>query len=109
MEATRQGGLAPDENLLVLVDQFEEIFRFKEAAPSGTSAEAEQREVVGVIDVLRKSGRSFLTPPAEVPLKGSFTVDVSDESLVRVWRRLKTWVESEAESARRFMARARPA
>ena len=43
VDATRQARLQPDENLLVVVDQFEELFRFKQAAESsqgGDEAEA---------------------------------------------------------------------
>ncbi len=35
VDATRQARLQPHENLLVVVDQFEELFRFKQASESG--------------------------------------------------------------------------
>ncbi|HEY0431160.1 MAG TPA: hypothetical protein VGC61_05060, partial [Pyrinomonadaceae bacterium] len=57
-------------------------------------------EVAAVIDVFRGGGRSFLMPPAGVPLEADTVIDISHESLIRNWRRLKDWVNEEAQSAR---------
>lgn len=57
-------------------------------------------EVGAVIEVFRGAGRSFLMPPAGVPLKPETVVDISHESLIRNWNRLRAWVEDEAQSAR---------
>jgi len=59
-------------------------------------------EVTAVIDVFRRAGRSFLMPPAGVPLQPSTVIDVSHESLIRNWERLKEWVNEEAQSARYY-------
>jgi uncharacterized RDD family membrane protein YckC len=56
--------------------------------------------VAAIIDVFRKPSRSFLMPPLPERLEDGTVVDVSHESLMRVWRRLKTWTEEEAQSAR---------
>ena len=56
-------------------------------------------EVVAVIDVFRKPSRSFLMPPAGEVLKPETVIDISHESLMRVWRRLNVWVDEEARSA----------
>lgn len=63
-------------------------------------AEASGTEVVAVIDVFRGGGRSFLMPPAGLPLRADTVVDISHESLIRNWLRLKDWVNEEAQSAR---------
>lgn len=60
--------------------------------------EASQAEVTGVIDVFRKPSRSFLMPPAAERLDEETVIDISHESLMRVWDRLKTWGEEEARS-----------
>ena len=57
-------------------------------------------EVVSVIDVFRGAGRSFLMPPAGVALKPETVIDISHESLIRNWDRLRAWVDDEAQSAR---------
>jgi tetratricopeptide (TPR) repeat protein len=56
-------------------------------------------EVVAVIDTFRRAGRSFLTPPANVPLTENTVIDISHESLIRGWTRLNKWVDEETESA----------
>lgn len=63
-------------------------------------AEANEDEVIAVIDVFRREGRSFLMPPAGVTLDGETVIDISHESLIRNWKRLQAWVDEEAQSAR---------
>lgn len=63
-------------------------------------ADASAQEVTAVVDVFRGGGRSFLMPPADVELEPETVIDISHESLIRNWRRLKEWVKDEAESAR---------
>jgi tetratricopeptide (TPR) repeat protein len=63
-------------------------------------ANASQGEVSKVIEVFRGGGRSFLMPPAGVPLEPETVIDISHESLIRNWDRLQAWVKDEAESAR---------
>ena len=65
-------------------------------------ANASAAEVTAVLDVFRKPSRSFLMPPAPEQLEPSTVIDISHESLMRVWIRLKDWVEREAESAAQF-------
>ena len=65
-------------------------------------ANASPAEVVAVLDVFRKPSRSFLMPPAPEPLEPGTIIDISHESLMRVWIRLKDWVEREAESAAQY-------
>ena len=59
-------------------------------------------EVGAVLDVFRKPSRSFLMPPAPEPVGPETIIDISHESLMRVWNRLKNWVEHEAESAAQY-------
>jgi hypothetical protein len=63
-------------------------------------ANASHAEVRAVIEVFRGGGRSFLMPPASVPLEPETVIDISHESLIRNWRRLQKWVDEEAQSAR---------
>lgn len=62
--------------------------------------EASQEEVIRVIEVFRREDRSFLMPPAVTRLDGNSLIDISHESLIRNWERLKNWVDDEARSAR---------
>ena len=56
-----------------------------------------------LIDHFRRSDRAFLMPPAGEPLRDDSVIDISHESLMRVWRRLDRWADAEAESARLFL------
>lgn len=62
-------------------------------------ADATPAEVTQVIDVFRKPSRSFLMPPHREILEADTVIDISHESLMRVWERLKTWTDQEAQSA----------
>lgn len=62
-------------------------------------AETGQHDVSEVIEHFRQPGRSFLMPPHTVPLNGDSIIELSHESLIRIWDRLNTWVEEEFESA----------
>ena len=53
-----------------------------------------------MIDVFRKPSRSFLMPPAGEALEPETVIDISHESLMRVWQRLNKWADEEAQSAR---------
>jgi len=68
------------------------------AAVSG----ATQEEVIAVVEVFRLDGRSFLMPRAGVPLAADTIVDISHESLIRGWQRLRVWAEEEAQSAQMY-------
>ncbi|HKB68888.1 MAG TPA: hypothetical protein VKC61_23805 [Pyrinomonadaceae bacterium] len=68
---------------------------------------ASEAAVIAVIEVFRREGRSFLMPPPTDALTGAplhlnreSLIDISHESLIRNWERLKTWVDEESRSAR---------
>ncbi len=65
-------------------------------------ADAQPEEVAAMIDVFRHPGRSFLMPPAGEPLDGDTVVDISHESLMRVWTRLRRWADEEADSTKTY-------
>ena len=67
-------------------------------AITGASAD----DLAAVIEVFREPTRSFLMPPAGTPLAPDTPVDISHESLMRVWQRLRDWVDEEALSAQVF-------
>ncbi|MDB4550181.1 ATP-binding protein, partial [Akkermansiaceae bacterium] len=57
-------------------------------------------EVKSVVDPYRQQGVTFLMPPSNRELEADTVIDISHESLMRVWQRLRNWVEEEAQSAR---------
>jgi len=65
-------------------------------------AEAPEAEVVHTIDTFRGQGRAFLMPPDHTALGPESIIDISHESLIRGWTRLRGWVDTETESARMY-------
>ena len=61
--------------------------------------EAGEAEVIAIVDIFRRPGRSFLMPPPRVPLTSRSIIDLSHESLMRCWTRLIAWAEEERASA----------
>jgi energy-coupling factor transporter ATP-binding protein EcfA2 len=66
-------------------------------------ANANFQEVSNVINVFRKPGRSFLSPPVEYELDENTVLDISHESIMRVWDRLRLWVDEEASSVQMYI------
>ncbi len=65
--------------------------------------DAAEAEVVPVVEAFRRPGRSFLMPPVSHPLRGASIIDISHESLMRIWKRLIHWVDEEARSAQTYL------
>jgi len=64
--------------------------------------EASVEEVITAIEHFRQPGRSFLMPPANEKLTSTSIIDISHESLIRNWERLKIWVDEEVKAARTY-------
>jgi WD40 repeat protein/energy-coupling factor transporter ATP-binding protein EcfA2 len=64
---------------------------------------AREEDVIAVIDKFREPGRSLLTPAAGIKLNGDSIIDISHESLMRIWVRLKNWVDDEAEAVQMYL------
>ncbi len=64
--------------------------------------DAPEPAVIKVIETFRRPSRSFLMPPADTRLSPDSLIDISHESLIRVWKRLSQWVDEEAESAHQY-------
>ena len=62
-------------------------------------AQVEEAVVIEVVEHFRQPGLSLIMPPANVELYSDSVIEISHESLMRIWTRLKAWVEDEDESA----------
>ncbi|MGJ3252660.1 MAG: hypothetical protein ACFE0J_16250, partial [Elainellaceae cyanobacterium] len=62
-------------------------------------AGATPAEVIAVANAFRGAGKSFLMPPVKQTLNEQTLLDISHESLMRVWQRLDDWVDEEGRSA----------
>ncbi|MGN7887509.1 ATP-binding protein [Dyadobacter sp. 22481] len=66
-------------------------------------AQTDKETIALVIDSFRKEGRSFLMPSIVHPLLDSTLIDISHESLIRGWSRLKAWAEEESISSKIYL------
>lgn len=80
----------PDNREIRRPTKVKEICAVTEASPA---------EVISVIERFRRPGRSFLMPPTNTKLGEDSLIDISHESLIRGWERLRKWVNQEARSA----------
>jgi WD40 repeat protein/energy-coupling factor transporter ATP-binding protein EcfA2 len=65
-------------------------------------ADVSEEEVIAVIDKFRDPSRSLLTPAHHVNLNAKSMIDISHESLMRIWVRLKNWVDDEADAVQMY-------
>ena len=65
-------------------------------------AGCEEQELISVIEKFRLPGRSFLVPGHNIPLKEESVIDISHESLINLWDRLRNWVNEEAASIQMY-------
>jgi WD40 repeat protein/tetratricopeptide (TPR) repeat protein len=63
-------------------------------------AGASEDVVSAVVEAYRRPGVTFLMPGTGTRIGPDTVIDLSHESLMRVWNRLSGWVEEEAQSAR---------
>jgi WD40 repeat protein len=59
-------------------------------------------QVAEVVEVFRHPDYSFITPPVGVSLLPDTMLDISHESLIRQWQKLKQWVLQEAVEAQAY-------
>lgn len=59
-----------------------------------------EESLLRVIEAFRDKGCAFLTPTQGMTIYPDTVIDIAHESLMRVWDRLKEWVQQEYQSAR---------
>ncbi len=79
------------------------IRRPTKLATIASIAGVSEDEVARVIERFREPGRSLLMPPYGVRLESETVIDISHESLMRIWVRLKTWLEEESKAAEMYL------
>ena len=65
-------------------------------------AKAPVDNVIEVVERFRATGRSFLAPSAEILLDKDSVIDLSHESLMRIWNKLIVWVDEEATAIQMY-------
>jgi len=98
--------------LKALTDTFADprgIRRPTSVADLGAICEAPEADIIQIVEIFRRPGRSFLMPPAGVPLTSRVIVDLSHESLMRCWTRLIAWAQQERASSALYVRLSREA
>jgi hypothetical protein len=105
-ELDARGQVIAEKLFKALTDKGSDVRGVRRPAPMSeicALTEASIEEVTAVVDNFRKPGRSFLMPPAGVPLRPDSIIDISHESLMRVWDRLAEWANEEARSGQLYL------
>ncbi len=66
-------------------------------------ADVAPERIIEVADVFRGTDTSFIVPGQTEALDAETTLDISHESLIRQWDKLKEWAGDEAESAKTYL------
>ena len=66
-------------------------------------ADVEEETLKLIVNKFRENDRALLMPPVGQELQSDSLVDISHEALMRVWYRLRDWVQEESESAKMYM------
>lgn len=61
-----------------------------------------EQEIIAVADVFRAPEYSFITPTREVPLNGESILDLTHESIIRLWGMLRRWMDEETSSMKLY-------
>jgi len=60
------------------------------------------KDLKKIINRFRDVDNSFLMPPGKRPLTKNDTIDISHESLMRIWKKMDRWVVEEQENGKLF-------
>lgn len=60
-------------------------------------------EVAHVVNHFRKEGNGLLMPSVDTPLTEDTLIDISHESLMRIWTSLAKWVDDESGSVKLYL------
>ena len=68
-----------------------------------TIARCTGEELFEVVEKFRCPGRSFILPRQDVHLSESSVIDLFNDSFIRLWDRLRDWVNNEASSMQMYL------
>ena len=68
-----------------------------------SAIQCSSEELISVIEEFRSPQISILTPHYSVRLDDNSIIDLSHESLIHLWERLKKWVDEESSSVQMYL------
>lgn len=84
-------------------DQYNGFGRQASIGSIARIAHCSVEDLIDVVEAFRKPGRAFLSPHASQVLKSDTAIEISHESLIRIWERLGEWVNEEYESIMMYL------
>lgn len=66
-------------------------------------AQCKVERVIEVVEIFDKAGHPFLGYQHSAPLSSETRIELSHESLINIWDRLRQWVDEEDESIRMYL------
>lgn len=65
--------------------------------------EESEEKILAIVERFRRPGRTLLMPSMLVNAHSNTVLDISHESLMRIWDRLRGWVQEESESVKVYL------
>ncbi len=66
-------------------------------------ANSTDEEIIEIIETFRKEGRELLHPPEGIELTNNSVIELSHESLMRIWKRMRLLAEEELEARQIYL------
>ncbi|HWR75374.1 MAG TPA: hypothetical protein VN276_07030 [Bacteroidales bacterium] len=89
--------------IAVRTEDGKEIRRPESIAAIASQTGCTDEEIINVAEVFRHPDYSFLIPPSDVPLNRDSVIDLSHESIIKLWGTLRKWLDDEDASKRLYL------
>lgn len=90
-------------SITVRTDDGKEIRKPERISTIASLTGCDEQELTHVAEVFRMPEYSFITPVKEIPLSSESIIDLSHESIIRLWDTLKKWLDDEEASKRLYL------
>ena len=80
-----------------------EIRRPESVAAIASQTACTVEEIINVAEVFRHPDYSFLIPASDIPLSRDSIIDLSHESIIKLWGTLRKWLDDEDASKRLYL------
>lgn len=89
--------------ITVRTEDGREIRRPETIATIATQTACTVEEIINVAEVFRHPDYSFLIPASDIPLNKDSVIDLSHESIIKLWSTLRKWLDDEDASMRLYL------
>jgi energy-coupling factor transporter ATP-binding protein EcfA2 len=89
--------------ITVRTEDGREMRRPETIATIATQTGCTVEEIINVAEVFRHPDYSFLTPASDIPLNKDSVIDLSHESIIKLWSTIRKWLDDEDASKRLYL------